>query len=112
MTKNPFQAAYDFWFGIPAPIREPIRSAAVSTAWGLQIGACTLVGAGIVEGYASSPQALAGYCVTHWWGTFVGLIGPALYRARQGRLAATSVVVTSAATSTPNPAPPDPPKPS
>jgi hypothetical protein len=107
---NPFAAVYGFWLSIPPPIREPIKSSAVSGALGLQTGFLTLAGAAIADGHATSPQDLLGYCAGHWWGALLGIIVPAAYRAQQGFKSATQVVVTSAATSTPN-VPDPPPKP-
>jgi hypothetical protein len=101
---NPFAWAYDQWNGIPAPIREPIRSAAVSAAFGLSTAIATLWGA-----YFADHSDWAGFfrylASPHSVGAIAVCIAAA-YRARQGFRAATQTVSTSAAVSVPQPAPP------
>ena len=103
---NPFAALYAWWNAIPAAIREPIRSAAVSGSWTVQTAFWVLLGAASSDGANDTPQHFLQYIGGHYWGVIVGILLPTAYRARQGFLAATSVVQSSAATSIPNPVPP------
>jgi len=103
---NPFAALYDFYNGIPAPIREPARSAVVSSAWGLQGAVVTLIGAAAADGQAGSPGSTWHYLLLHWWGAALGIILPAYYRAQQGFKASTQTVSTSSSVSVPQPPPP------
>ena len=81
-----------WWQNLPASIREPVKSAAVSAFFALQTAFLVLVGAAAQAGQIGSPQELVHYFVTHWWGVAVGLVLPAAYRARQGRVVAASTV--------------------
>ncbi len=108
---NPLTSLYAWYMSVPAAIREPIRSAIVSGAFGLGTAISTAF-----TGYFFNP-AIAN---PTWPGFFHLLASPAFvgaaflavaaaYRANQGRKAATQVVTTSAATSVPNLPPPSPP---
>jgi hypothetical protein len=80
--------AYAWWEAIPAPVREPIKSACVSAGWTLQTAFWMLFGSASQDGHNTSPADFAGYAWTHGWGIFVGILLPTAYRARQGYSAA------------------------
>lgn len=81
-----------YWAGLPAEIREPIRSAIVAMALALQTALLVLVGAAAQAGSIASPGDLWAYIGSHWWGVAIGFVLPAAYRARQGRVAAINTV--------------------
>ncbi len=103
---NPIAAAYAWWEGIPAPIREPIRSATVSASFTVQTAFWMLLGAAAQDGHCTSPADFAGYAWTHSWGCLIAVLLPTAYRAKQGFDAATKTVSTDASFSTPQPPPP------
>ena len=81
-----------WWQSIPLAIREPIKSAAVSTGLTLQTAFWILIGGAIQNGFAGSPGAVAHYFLASWWGVAIGILGSAAYRARQGHIAAENTV--------------------
>lgn len=83
---------WEHWQRLPPETKEPIKSAIVSTGLALQTAAFALLGAAVQAGEASDPGALARYFIAHWWGVAIGLILPAAYRARQGKIAAENTV--------------------
>ena len=83
---------WDRWNDLPPAIREPIKSAVVAIAISVQTCFFALLGAAVQAGAAGSPQDLLCYIWTHAWGVAIGIILPAAYRARQGRVAAENTV--------------------
>lgn len=103
---NPFARIYAFWQGIPAPMRGPIRAAAVASSLTVYTVVATLLGVGITTGECcNSAGQTWNYLSGHWWAAVIGLfLNPSPYfRAYQGYKTATSVVHTEGATSRPNP---------
>jgi hypothetical protein len=101
-------ALYARWLAIPAPIREPIRSFAVSAAFGLGTAISTAFTAYFFNSELHG-QTWGGFFHLLTSPAFVGaafLAIAAAYRARQGHQAATQTVETSAAVSVPKPPPP------
>jgi hypothetical protein len=107
--QNPFAAAYAFYLGIPAPIREPVKSAFVSFSLTAQALLFALyAGYGVLCVQTHVAQTLGGFlvfCASAWFAVFGAMLNAA-YRARQGFRSATQTVVTTASTSIPNPQPP------
>jgi hypothetical protein len=83
---------WERWTSLPPAIREPIRSGFVAISIALQTAFFVLVGAAAQAGQIGTPTELLHYGCTHWWGVAVGLVLPAAYRARQGRVAADNTV--------------------
>ena len=103
---NPFAVVYSWWEGIPSPIREPIRSAAVTVGLSTQLTFWLLFGAAAQDGHLTSPLDFIGYCWTHAWGAVVGILLPIAYRSRQGFASATKTMTTDSYVSVPIVAPP------
>jgi hypothetical protein len=103
-------SAYDAWMSINPAVREPAKSAAVSLFLGIVNALFVSAGTAFSQGAFASPHSTAAWFATSWWGILVGFVFgggvSAAYRGRQGFMAATSTVVTSASTSVPNPPPP------
>ena len=83
---------WTWWAGLPASVREPIKSAIISASLALQTAFLVLTGAAAQAGQIGDPGTLLHYYSAHWWGVAVGLVLPAAYRARQGRVAAENTV--------------------
>lgn len=83
---------WEQWQRLPPSVREPIKSAIVAIAISVQTCFFALLGAAVQAGAAGSPQDLLCYIWTHAWGVAIGIILPAAYRARQGRVAAQNTV--------------------
>ena len=83
---NPIAALYAFWMGIPAPVREPIKSAVVSFSWSLQnLAAGLYAGYVVLQNNLGQPQTFGGFLhfvAQTWFVTAAGLLAAA-YRARQ-----------------------------
>jgi hypothetical protein len=80
------------WESIPTAIREPIKSGFIASFFALQTAFLVLVGAAAQAGQIGTPVELTHYFCTHWWGVAIGLLLPAAYRARQGKVAADNTV--------------------
>jgi hypothetical protein len=80
------------WQGLPASVREPIRSGLVSFAFSVQTAGLVLIGAAAQAGDVGSPGDLLHYVHDHWWGVTIALILPTAYRARQGAIRASNTV--------------------
>jgi hypothetical protein len=72
-----------WWGGLPASIREPLKSAIVATGIALQTAFFVLLGAAVQAGQAGDPLTLLRYFWAHAWGVAIGILLPAAYRARQ-----------------------------
>lgn len=81
-----------YWQSLPSAIREPIKSGIVATSFALQTGCFVLLGAAVQAGQADTPADTLAYFAGHWWGVAIGILLPAAYRARQGRVAAENTV--------------------
>jgi hypothetical protein len=83
---------WERWQLLPSQVRSPIKSGLVATFFALQTAFLVLVGAAAQAGQIGDPLTLLHYFSAHWWGVAVGLVLPAAYRARQGRVAAENTV--------------------
>ena len=81
-----------WWQSLPSQVRSPIKSALVAIGISLQTAFLVLTGAAAQAGQIGDPLTLLHYFSAHWWGVAVGLVLPAAYRARQGRVAAENTV--------------------
>lgn len=83
---NPLAALYGSWMGVPAAVREPVRSAVVSLGFGLQNIAFALYGGyAVYAGELHVDQSLHGFlafCGKAWFVT-LGATLSAAYRAKQ-----------------------------
>lgn len=81
-----------WWQSLPSQIREPVKSAVIATTLSAQTAFWVLLGAAVQAGSANDPQTLLTYFWNHAWGVAIGVVLPAAYRARQGRIAAENTV--------------------
>ncbi len=91
------------WYeSIPASIREPVRSAVVSSALGLWTALTTSAGIALSDGSLSTPTSTFSWVQEHYWGILIGFVvgasASATHRAQQAQARVANTVTLAGGT--------------